>query len=157
MFVTPPLLREKFNIPASAFQKQMETAISTASLVMRGAVVSAEIFTEADGEALEDDNEYYTRQLSVVESHSYLSYYFLLKDAGMKLTESGVLKSFQAGSSPATSSVMMNTVLTPSELALMKKDALASAKLFLGEYGTITIDEDGEAMAIIRESTLKWF
>lgn len=156
MFITPALLREKFNIPSTAFQKQMEKAILTASLIMRGAV-SAEIYAEAAGDALEDDTEYYTRQLSVVESHSYLSFYFLLKDAGMKLTESGVLKSFQAGSSPATSSVMMNTVLTPSELALMKKDALGSAKLFLGEYGVITIDEDGEAVAVILESTLKWF
>mgnify|MGYP003578113735 CR=1 FL=1 len=140
MFLTASEIRAKFNIQQNGFASQLPAAMEIAGLYIREAV-EADVYAEADGGDLATTHANYIRQRKVVQSQAYLAWYFLLKDAGNALSDKGVIKQFQAGSSPATQSVHMNQVLTPAELEAMKQSALESAKMLLSDYGTILIEE----------------
>ena len=153
-WLTATQIREKFNIAENALANQITQAIASATLVAQ-ASVDADIYAEGAGTALETTDDNYLRQSSVVQAHSFLVWYFLLKNTGVRLTREGALKKFQASSSAGTDKVHMNEILTPSELKDAIANALDDAKFWLGEYGTILIDEPGSITEMV--STLKYF
>ena len=137
-----PEIRAKFNIQSSRFDTQIEAAIVTAALTLQRAVSDA-VYAEAVSVTPPAAEPELLRYNSVVESHSYLTAYFLFLSVGSRLSEAGFVKSQQDSASPATGSrVVTNSYLTPKEIRDLRADLLAMAKLHLGEYGTIDISGD---------------
>lgn len=155
-FLTTPEFRNKFNIGQNAFAAQITSAAALAALSIRE-VVDTDVYAEATGAALDADDDNYVRQQKVIQAQAYLTYYFLLSDAGLKLSQDGVVKEAQDAKS-VEGGVITNKYLTPAEIERLKADALDKAKFWLSDYGTLLIGEEiSEQMQETIVSTLKYF
>lgn len=156
MWLSTADLREKFNIQASRFETQLEAAITSAGLTIQRSV-SSTIYDEAVGTAPDPLTLSYQ---SVVEAHSYLTMWFLVGNAGNRLSEAGFIKAQQDSASPAINSrIITNSYLTPKEIAEMRAGFLADAKFHLGEYGTIEIEVETvtDSQSSLAMASLQWF
>jgi hypothetical protein len=158
MFLEASEIRQKFNIVSNGFSNQIDAALLSAALLIREAI-EADIYAEAGGVALESTDDNYLRQQKVVQSHAYLTYYFLLEDAGNKFAADGIIKEAQDSASVEGGRVITNKYLTPAEINEMKANALAKSNFFLSPYGVITV-ADGIITEVAQDTlttTLAWF
>lgn len=152
-------IREKFNIQSQRYDTQIQGASASAALILRRGM-DADIYDEAIGGTAPADVDNLIRYQSVIESHSYLTMWFLIGNVGNKLADSGFIKAVQDAASPAMNGrVITNSYLTPAEIAAMKADFLEKAKSHLGSYGTIIVDVEtvGTAEQSLYISSLRWF
>jgi hypothetical protein len=154
MWLTATEIRQKFNISENSFANQITSALLSASVMMKNSVTESAVFDEAAGDLLDEDNANYYRQWSIVQSHAYLTYFFLIKDAGNELGKSGFIKQTATGQSSSFGNVT-NQVLTPGEKQSLISQALADAKDFLGDYGVIVIGSEESVSQESRRSTSK--
>lgn len=159
-WLTADQIREKFNIQTNAHGSQIESAITSAALIIQRSVAS-EIYDEASGDTVPTDSALLLRYSSVVESHAYLSMWFLIGNVGVKLTGDGFVKKAQdAGSVAMSGSIFTNEYLTPKDLETMKDGYLDNAHLYMGTYGTIIIGTTEEVVTAEQDlamSSLQWF
>lgn len=151
-------LRNKFSIQPNKYEPQLESAISDAGLRIRAGVTS-DIYTEAVGVDLEDNDANYFRQQSVIQAHAYLTMWYLVGNVGNKLGDTGFIKEAQDSASPAMGSrIITNRYLTPQELKVMRDEYLENARVSLGDYGVITvvIEEPITEQQQLGMSSLPW-
>jgi hypothetical protein len=152
-------IKEKFSIQSERYIHQIEAASQSAALILRRGM-DADIYDEAIATTAPSDVDNLIRYESVIESHSYLTMWFLIGNVGNKLVDAGFVKAAQDAASPAMNGrVITNSYLTPAELAAMKADFLERAKTHLGSYGTIIVDIEtvGAAEQSLYISSLRWF
>lgn len=152
-------IRNKFSIQSQRYDTQIEYASASAALVLQRGV-DADIYAEAIAGDAPDDPPELLRYRSVVESHSYLTMWFLVGNVGNKLSQDGFVKSQQDTSSPAQGAkVVTNSYLTPKEIAEMRENFLMQARFHLGDYGIITVEviEPPTDQMRLNISSLQWF
>jgi hypothetical protein len=152
-------IRNKFSITSGRYDQQIEYAIASAALVLQRGV-DADVYAEALADTPPTDPDELLRYSSVVESHSYLTMWFLVGNVGNKLGETGFIKSQQDAGSPAQNSrVVTNSYLTPAEIADMRSNLLMNARTHLGDYGVITVEviEPPTEAQQLSISSLQWF
>lgn len=152
-------IRNKFSIQSQRYDPQIGYASASAALVLQRGM-DAEYYTAAVADTPPTDPDELLRYSSIVESHSYLTMWFLVGNVGNKLSADGFVKSQQDASSPAQGSkVITNSYLTPKEIAEMRANYLMNAQFHLGDYGVITVEvtepvTEQQQLAI---ASLKWF
>ena len=159
-WLTATEIRDKFNIQSNAHGPQIESAVTSAELIIRRSV-SSEIYDEAINGTPPVETAAIIRQLSVIESHAYLTMWFLIGNAGIKLSGDGFIKEAQDSASPAMNSrIVTNQYLTPKDLETLRAGYLDNAKLYMGDYGTIDIGTNEEVVTAEQDlamSSLQWF
>jgi hypothetical protein len=133
-------IRNKFSIQGNKYDTQIDYASASAALALQRGL-DATVFAEAIDDTEPTDSDELLRYQNVVESHSFLTMWFLIGNVGNKLGDVGFIKSAQDSASPAMQSrVITNSYLTPAELEKMKAEFLERAKFYIADYGTISID-----------------
>lgn len=151
-------IKNKFSIQSNKYDTQIEYASQSAALVLQRGVDAA-IYAEAIGTAPTTPAETVLRYNSVVESHSYLTMWFLVGNVGNKLGDTGFIKAAQDSASPAAQRIVTNSYLTPEELEIMRENFLMQARFHLGDYGIITVvvSEPATDQQRLDMSSLQWF
>lgn len=159
-WLTATEIRDKFNIQSNAHGPQIDAAVDDADLIIRRSV-SEEIYNEAVSDTPPVETAAIIRQLSVIQSHKYLTMWVLSGDSGIKLGGDGFIEESQDSASPALNSrIVTNRYLTPEKLQPQKAEWLEKAKFYMGDYGTIDIGTNEEVVTAEQDlamSSLQWF